>query len=181
MQKIVRRGPVAIIALIAVLAIAALGAASASAGSSGGRTVLTTDPATTTVLVKNLVVPVPVAGAGFGIKSLFPPSLRYSFPIVPGSAPGVIAHSGGLKFFNAKNFKSATVRNFDIDTNKGQLLADVDGVADDVAIADLAFTGPTTAIVKINAVAASVLNGALGVSFFSAGLTLGTAQVFPAS
>lgn len=165
------------LALLAILAIAAVGSATA-APSSGGKTVLTTDKATTSVLVKNLIVPLPVSGAGFGVASLFPPSLKYSFPIT-GIAGGVIGHSGGMKFVNGKNFKSATIRNFDIDTNAKVLRADVDGVGNDVAIADLTFTSSTSAIVKINGAAANVLNGALGTGIFSAGLTLGSAQVYP--
>jgi hypothetical protein len=176
MRKILRRTPV-VLALLAVLAVAVVGTASAT-GSSAGKTVLTTNPDTTKVLVKNLIVPLPVGGAGFGVASLFPPSLKYSFPIT-GISGGVIGHSGGMKFVNARNFKSATIRNFDIDTNTAKLRADVDGVGNDVEIADLTFTSGTSAIVKINAAAASVLNGALGTSIFSAGLTLGTAQVFP--
>jgi hypothetical protein len=176
MNTIARRASLAL-ALFAVLAAAFVGAASA-AGSPSGRTVLTTDPATTTVLVKNLIVPLPVGGAGLGVASLFPPSLKYSFPIT-GITSGVIGHSGGMKFVNARNFKSATVRNFGIDTVNKVLLADVDGVGTGVAIADLTFTSGTSAVVKINATAASVLNGALGTSIFSAGLTLGIAQVYP--
>ena len=176
MRKILRRSPV-VLALLAVLAVAVVGTASAT-GSSAGKTVLTTNPETTKVLVKNLIVPLPVGGAGFGVASLFPPSLKYSFPIT-GISGGVIGHSGGMKFVNARNFKSATIRNFDIDTTTAKLRADVDGVGNDVEIADLTFTSGTSAVVKINAAAASVLNGALGTTIFSAGLTLGTAQVFP--
>ena len=176
MRSILRRSPV-VLALLAVLAVAVVGTASAT-GSSAGKTVLTTNPDTTKVLVRNLIVPLPVGGAGFGVASLFPPSLKYSFPIT-GISGGVIGHSGGMKFVNARNFKSATIRNFDIDTNTKKLRADVDGVGYDVEIADLTFTSDTSAIVKINGDAASVLNGALGTTIFSAGLTLGTAQVFP--
>ena len=177
MPRAHRRIPIAF-GLLAVVAALLVGAASASAGSTSGKTVLTTNPDTTKVLVRNLIVPLPVGGAGFGIASLFPPSLKYSFPIT-GIAGGVIGHSGGMKFVNARNFKSATIRNFDIDTNTAKLRADVDGVGGDVEIADLTFTSSTSAVVKINAAAASVLNGALGTSIFSAGLTLGTAQVYP--
>ena len=176
MRTILRRSPI-VLALLAVLAVAVVGTASAT-GSSAGKTVLTTNPDTTKVLVRNLIVPLPVGGAGFGVASLFPPSLKYAFPIT-GISGGVIGHSGGMKFVNGRNFKSATIRNFDIDTNTAKLRADVDGVGNDVEIADLTFTSGTSAVVKINAAAASVLNGALGTSIFSAGLTLGTAQVFP--
>ena len=177
MSRAHRRIPIAF-GLLAVVAALLVGAASASAGSTSGKTVLTTNSDTTKVLVRNLIVPLPVGGAGFGVASLFPPSLKYSFPIT-GIAGGVIGHSGGMKFVNARTFKSATIRNFDIDTNTAKLRADVDGVGDDVEIADLTFTSSTSAVVKINAAAASVLNGALGTSIFSAGLTLGTAQVYP--
>jgi len=178
MRKILRRSPL-VLALLAVLAVAVVGTASAT-GASAGKTVLTTNPDTTKVLVRNLIVPLPVGGAGFGVASLFPPSLKYSFPIT-GIAGDVIGHSGGMKFVNGRNFKSATIRNFDIDLKKAKLRADVDGVGNDVEIADLTFTSGTSAIVKINDAAASVLNGALGTSIFSAGLTLGTAQVYPPS
>ena len=117
MRKILRRSPI-VLALLAVLAVAVVGTASAT-GSSAGKTVLTTNPDTTKVLVRNLIVPLPVGGAGFGVASLFPPSLKYSFPIT-GISGGVIGHSGGMKFVNGRNFKSATIRNFDIDTNTAE-------------------------------------------------------------
>ena len=167
------------LALLAALAVAIL-ASGASAGTRAGRTVVSTDPGTTRVLVQNGIVPLPVGGAGFGIASLFPLSLSYSFPIT-GTSP-LITHSGGLKFLNLRNGHSATVQNFAIDLAHAQLDADVVGVANGVPIADLSnvavVNGVPTATVTLNATAESVLNSALGTSLPFSKVPLGTARVY---
>jgi hypothetical protein len=168
------------LALLAALAVAIL-ASSASAGTrNAGRTVVTTDPGTTRVLVQNGIVPLPVGGAGFGV-SVFPFSLSYSFPITA-TSPGLIDHSGGLRFVNVRNGHSATVQNFAIDLTNDQLDADVVGVANGVPIANLSnvavVNGVPTATVTLNATAESVLNGALGTSLPFSKVPLGTARVY---
>ena len=101
-------------ARIAAVLLAAMlvlpGTAAATTGSSstvhlnGIRTTLTTDPATTGVLVSNGILPLPVGPATvaprFGADGL---SLRYGFPITSGrvdatSLAGYVNHSGGLRW-----------------------------------------------------------------------------------
>jgi len=170
-----------LISLTIVVAVAvALAAGNASAGARSGRTVVTTDPGTTRVLVQNGVVPLPVGGAGFALGSLFPLTLSYSFPITATSP--LIQHSGGLRFVNLRNGRSATVQNFAIDLGNAQLDADVVGVANGVPIASLSnvavVNGIPTATVTLNATAESVLNGALGTSIPFSKVPLGTARVY---
>jgi len=168
------------LALLGAVAAAIL-ATSASAGTRSGRTVVSTDPGTTRVLVQNGIVPLAVGGAGFGIASLFPLSLNYSFPIT-GTTSTTISHSGGLRFVNLLNGRSATVQNFVIDLANNQLDADVVGVADDVPIATLGnvavVSGVPTATVTLNATAETVLDTALGTSIPFSKVPLGTARVY---
>jgi hypothetical protein len=168
------------VALLAAVVLAAAAGRAAASGGTAGRTVVTTDPGTTKVLIRNAVVPLPVGGAGFGFASLFPLSLTYSFPIT-GTSP-LITHSGGMRFVNLRNGHSATVRNFAIDLAHAQLDADVVGVANGVPIADLSnvavVNGVPTATVTLNSTAETVLNGALGTSIPFSKVPLGTARVY---
>ena len=113
--------------LTAALAAAMLvvpAAATATKGSTvhlnGVRTTLTTDPATTGVLVQNGILPLPVGPASvaprFGHGAL---SLRYGFPITGGrvnaaSLAGFVNHSGGLRFVNLANGHTLTLTKFRI-------------------------------------------------------------------
>jgi hypothetical protein len=171
---------VAVAALLAAFAAATAGASS----SSFGKTILTTDGRTSTVLVKNLIAPLPADGAGFGVASLLPPRLRFSFPITqPISLTEPFGHTGGITFVNLRNGKRATVKRFVIDIPKAELRADVVGVGRGVAIATLSNVNATTltADVRLNADAAGVLNGALGTGIFADGLLLGSAKIMPSS
>ena len=180
----IRRFTRYVVGLAALAAlVSAILAGSASAGAGAARTVVSTDPGTTRVLIQNGVAPLPVGGARFGIAGLFPLSLSYSFPIT-GSTATTISHSGGLRFVNLRNGHSATVQNFVIDLANAQLDADVVGVANDVPIANLSNVAvvngiPTaTVTVTLNATAESVLNGALGTSIPFSQVPLGTARVY---
>jgi hypothetical protein len=191
---------------VAAVLIAAMlvvpGAAAATQSSArvvhldGVRTTLTTDPATTGVLVKNGVLPLPVGPATvvprFGEHGL---SLRYGFPITGGrvdatTLAGVINHSGGLRFVNIANGHALTVTKFRIRISAHPgLTAEVNHDPSmrvrilnlDLAHARVVEHPPLVRVSNVRATltrtAASALNDALGVSFFSKGIVLGTAQV----
>lgn len=177
-------------------------AATAATGSSdvvhlnGVRTTLTTAPATTGVLVQNGILPLPVGPATvaprFGSDG---PSLRYGFPVTGGrvnatTLAGFINHSGGLRFVNLANGHSLTLTRFRIRiSDHPGLTAAVNGDASvrvrilnlDLSHANVVEHPPLVKVSNVKATltqaAASALNQALGVSFFSKGITLGTAQV----
>jgi hypothetical protein len=174
-------------------------AATATTGTvhlNGVRTTLTTDPATTGVLVKNGILPLPVGPAAVGPR--FGPdglSLRYGFPITggrvdPATLAGFVNHSGGLRFVNLANGHTLTLTRFRIriSDNPG-LTAEVNRDPSvrvrilnlDLSHAKVVKHPPRVWVGNVKATltrtAASALNDALGVSFFSKGITLGTAQV----
>jgi hypothetical protein len=191
--------------LLAVLALAAIAAATPVAGASaksgqtltlvGDKTKLVTDPATTKVLLDNGISPQPVGKTGFDVPPRSKQSVRYSFPITGGSVnsatlAGTIDHSGGINFVNTANGKSLLLKNFriEIDEDPG-LTAQVGGTDLRVRILDLDLSrakviseGRVIRVKNVDATltetAAGALNATLGVSFFAAGIELGTAQVF---
>jgi hypothetical protein len=189
--------------LAAALAAAMLvvpAAATATTGSTvhlnGVRTTLTTDPATTGVLVQNGILPLPVGPATvaprFGHGGL---SLRYGFPITGGrvnaaSLAGFVNHSGGLRFVNLANGHTLTLTKFRIRiSDHPGLTAEVNRDPSvrvrilnlDLTHAKIVKHPPRVWVGNVKATltktAASALNDALGVSFFAKGMTLGTAQV----
>ena len=186
-------------AAVLLLAVAFL-ALSASAQAStlklaGGYTELTTDPGTTKALVANRILPLPVFPSWvIPAKADGQLALRYRFYITGGeidstTLAGEIKHSGGLKFANLKNGKSLTVRDFTIDTAKGELTAYLPalGVRAPILKLDLSAkevtpgsiytkVGPVPA--SLTAIAATVLNDKLDTSLFAAGLPIGTANVY---
>jgi uncharacterized membrane protein YtjA (UPF0391 family) len=194
----ISRLPAALLAAMLVVP----GAAAATAGSAkvvhlnGVRTTLTTNPATTGVLVKNGVLPLPIGPATvaprFGSKGL---SLRYGFPITGGrvnaaTLAGYINHSGGLRFVNLANGRSLTLTSFRIRISENPgLTAEVNRDPSmrvrilnlNLDHAKVAKHPPMVRVSNVKATltrtAASALNDALGVSFFSKGIALGTAQV----
>src|SRR5690242_7077471 len=115
--------PLAATLMAATLVVPGTAAATSGAGSiqlDGVRTTLTTDPATTGVLVRNGILPLPVGPATvvprFGAGGL---SLSYGFPITgdrvdAASLAGFINHSGGLRFANVANGHTLTLTNFRI-------------------------------------------------------------------
>lgn len=185
MSHVLTRSKLAFLALAVAALAAAFTAANAGASSSSfGKTVLTTDGRTSTVLVKNLIAPLPADGAGFGVASLLPPRLRFSFPITqPVSLSAPFGHTGGITFVNLRNGKRATVKSFVIDIPKAELRADVVGVGGGVPIATLSNVDAATltADVRLNGAAAGVLNAALGTGIFADGLLLGNARILPSS
>jgi hypothetical protein len=186
-------------ALLALLAMG--GSAVANAGTSTtvrldrGSTSLTTDTATTGVLVSHGILPLPVGSATVTPVVNHGIALRYRFPITGGmvdatTLAGYIKHSGGLRFLNLANGKTLTLTNFKIliGAHPG-LSAIVNGNPSvRVRILNLDLSGasvekdiPWVTVSNVKATltttAADALNGALGVGFFSRGITLGTAQV----
>ena len=175
-------------------------AAAAPVNLDGVRTSLTTDPATTQVLLKNKILPLPVGptsvsvrthghGWGSGLR------IRYGFPITGGQVDsetlaGSITHSGGLVFVNLKNGKSLTLTDFTVNIDDApDLTAAVNGDPNtrvsilnlDLSKAEIAKPLPIVTVKGVNATltdaAAGALNQTLGTDIFAAGLTLGTANV----
>jgi len=187
------------LALVLTLTAVLAGAASAEGSSVrlvGDKTKFVTDPATTKVLLDNGISPQPVGPTGFQLlqkdEGL---SVRYAFPITGGSVnlsalTGAIDHSGGINFVNTNNGKSLLLTNFRIKLGSATLTAEVNGnPAARVAILDLDFSrakiisqGRHVRVKNVDAslteAAAGALNASLGVTFFRAGIDLGTAQVF---
>ena len=186
-------------AAFALLAIAGPAAASAGTGSTvrldGVSTTLTTDTATTGVLVSHGIIPLPVGPATVTPVVNNGIALRYRFPITGGmvdatTLAGYIKHSGGLRFLNLANGKTLTLTNFKIliGAHPG-LTAAVNGDSSvRVRILNLDLSGasvdkdvPWVTVSNVKATltktAADALNGSLGVGLFARGITLGTAQV----
>lgn len=190
----------AAVLVAAMLVVPGVAAATTGSGSTvhlnGVRTTLTTDPATTGVLVSNGILPLPVGPAT--VAPRFSPdglSLRYGFPITGGrvdaaTLAGFIDHSGGLRFVNIANGRTLTLTGFRIriSDNPG-LTAQVNHDPSmrvrilnlDLSNAKVVKHSPRVWVGNVKATltktAASALNDALGVSFFSKGITLGTARV----
>jgi len=188
-------------ALVAAIMVVP-GTAAAATGSAGAvhlngvRTTLTTDPATTGVLVGKGILPLPVGRATIvprsGPHGL---SLRYGFPITGGrvnaeSLAGFINHSGGLRFVNVATGHTLTLTGFRIRISEHPGLTALVNRDRSMRVrilnlnlshAKVAKHPPFVKVSNVKATltqpAASALNGALGVSFFSKGITLGTAQV----
>jgi Htaa len=196
----IRISPLTAALATAILVVPGTAAAkSRSAGTvqlDGVRTTLTTDPATTGVLLSNGILPLPVGPATvspqFGPHGL---SLAYAFPITSGrvdatTLAGYINHSGGLRFVNAANGHTLTLTRFRIRISaKPGLTAEVNRnpklrvrILDlDLGSAGIARRGRIVRVSNVKATltqtAASALNRALGVSAFSKGIALGTARV----
>jgi hypothetical protein len=193
-----------ITSVAALVAVAAVLAPAATAGASSANTVklkgeattLQTDPATTKALISNGILPLPVQPASIGAASWHRGlSLRYTFPITSGrvdaaSLVGHINHSGGLEFVNVANGHTLTLTNFRIQISAHPgLTAAVNGDPKsrvrilnlDLSNATIVKHPPTVKVEGVKATltstAASALNSSLGVNLFSAGITLGTANV----
>jgi hypothetical protein len=186
----------ALAAAMLVAPAAATATKSSTVHLNGVRTTLTTDPTTTGVLVQNGILPLPVGPATvaprFGHDGL---SLRYGFPITggrvnAGSLAGFINHSGGLRFLNVGNGHTLTLTKFRIRISEHPGLTAAVNRDPSVRVRILNLDLANAKVVKhpprvwvgnvkatLTKTAAAALNDALGVSFFSRGITLGTAQV----
>lgn len=195
--------------LAVAVSCAALGAVAVAPGIAQGapvkldgvRTTLTTDAATTKVLLQNKILPLPVGPtsvsfasrkwhhSGGGLR------IKYGFPITGGQVDadtlaGTINHSGGLVFVNLNNGKSLTLTDFAINIDDApDLTAAVGGDPNtrvsilnlDLSKAEIAKPLPIVTVRGVNATltdaAAGALNATLGTTIFAPGLTLGTANV----
>jgi hypothetical protein len=186
----------ALAAAMLVVPAAATATTSSTVHLNGVRTTLTTDPATTGALVQHGILPLPVGPATvaprFGHDGL---ALRYGFPITGGrvdasTLAGFISHSGGLRFVNLGNGHTLTLTKFRIRISAHPgLTAEVNRDPSvrvrilnlDLRNAKVVKHPPRVWVGNVKAsltkTAASALNDALGVSFFSKGIAFGTAQV----
>ena len=161
----------------------------------GGVTRLTIAPGVAKALLGAGIRPLPKAPAtASAIQLNAGKTVRYAFRITGGSlnlkkVDGAIWHSGGLQFYNAKNRKSLTVRNFRVVLGSApKLTGYVPALNTRIAVFDLnlakAKITPTRSGVRVENVSAKLtsgaakgLNGALGTRVFAAGLPVGTASV----
>ena len=196
-----KRSTTRILGLLALLALAVAALAGSATAQTptltlvGDKTKLVTDPATTKVLLANGISPQPVGKTGFDVPPGSKKSVRYSFPITGGmldaaTLAGTIDHSGGINFVNTKNGRNLLLTNFRIEIGASPgLTAAVGGTDLRVRILDLDLSrakilsqGSVIRVKNVDArlteTAAGALNASLGVSFFAAGIDLGTAQVF---
>lgn len=187
---------VLVLAIALVFLTAAPSAKADTLKLAGGYTQLTTDPATTSVLLQQRVLPLPIFPSWVIPTTVDGKlALRYQFYITGGQIDGAtlageIYHSGGLRWVNLRNGKSLAVRNFTIDTANAQLTAEIPALGGARApILDLDLSGvqvtPGKRYTKVGpvpatltAAAAGALNQYLGVSFFAEGIPVGTANVY---
>jgi hypothetical protein len=196
MKTRITRIAAALVAAMLVVPAAAAATNGSTVHLNGVRTTLTTDPATTDALVQHGILPLPVGPATvaprFGHDGL---ALRYGFPITGGrvdasTLAGFISHSGGLRFVNLGNGHTLTLTKFRIRISAHPgLTAEVNRDPSvrvrilnlDLRNAKVVKHPPRVWVGNVKAsltkTAASALNDALGVSFFSKGIAFGTAQV----
>jgi hypothetical protein len=187
-------------AALTATAASAVAAAPASAGPvvplDGVRTSLHTAPATTTALLENGIVPLPVTPTRVGLAATPDGlSIRYDFPITGGrvdaeTLAGRINHSGGLRFVSVKSGASLKLTKFRILVNgRPGVTAIVNGDPDtrvrilnlDLSDAKVRRSLPIVRIrgveARLTATAAGALNATFGTELFRPGLQLGTANV----
>jgi hypothetical protein len=189
---------IALVATAAALLTAASPAAADTASTvrlDRGRTTLTTNTATTGVLVSHGILPLPVGPATVTPVVRNGIALRYGFPITggmvdAGTLAGYIRHSGGIRFLNVANGHTLTLTNFkiligahpgltaavngDASVRVRILNLDLSGAAVDKDLPWVTVSGVKATLTKT---AASALNDTLGVSFFERGIPFGMARV----
>ncbi len=192
MRPFTRRLATALLAALALLALPALASAQEAEriSLSSGVTLLELDAGTAGVLAENEVV-VTTTGAAEGSEDAEGVP-TFAFPISFGtleaeSLGGLVLHRGGLEISAGE--ESVRARRFIIDTAAGELSALVSGVRGRVPLLDLDLSAaaplvrPAFVLVDrvgatLSATAAGALNEALGTDLLTAGLPIGTAQVF---
>jgi len=167
----------------------------------GGVTSVTVNPSVTSTLLKNKILPY-ATDASTKLKwTKQGPTVKYGFPITSDSfvtaagdpltiTGGEIAHTGGVRFVNLRNFKSLKVSDFDIRLSEGLLYATkVNNQPAEVPIFKViptsleprltagGFAVLTGVRLELTAEAADALNTTLNTSVFAAGLPFGTATV----
>jgi hypothetical protein len=168
---------------------------------SGGVTSVTVNPAVTEALLKNKILPYATDATTKLKLTKRGPTVKYGFPITSDSfvtaagdplslTGGEIAHTGGVRFVNLRNFKALKVSDFDIRLGEGLLYATkVNNQPAEVPIFKViptslepkltagGFAVLTGVRLELTAEAADALNATLNTSVFSAGLPFGTAKV----
>jgi hypothetical protein len=167
----------------------------------GGVTSVTVNPSVTSTLLKNKILPY-ATDASTKLKwTKQGPTVKYGFPITSDSfvtsagdpltlTGGEIAHTGGVRFVNLRNFKALKVSDFDIRLDEGLLYATkVNNQPAEVPIFKViptsleprltagGFAVLTGVRLELTAEAADALNTTLNTSVFAAGLPFGTAKV----
>ncbi len=192
MHPLTRRLATALLAALALLALPAVAGAQEQeeVTLSSGVTLLELDAATAGVLGENGVVVTTLGAAESSEDAEGVPT--FSFPITFGrldveTLGGDVVHRGGLEL--SAGDTTVRVRAFVIDTVRQQLTARVSGGRGRVPLLDLDLSAaaplvrPDFVLVdRIGATlteeAAGALNEAFGVELFTAGLPIGTAQLF---
>jgi hypothetical protein len=168
---------------------------------SGGVTSVTVNPAVTKTLLENRILPYATDAKTSLVWTKRGATVRYGFPITSDSfvtaagnpltlTGGEIAHTGGVRFVNLRNFKALKVSDFDIRLGEGLLYATkVNNQPAEVPVFKVIPTTlqPTLTAdgfavlsgvrLELTKEAAEALNGSLGTSVFTPGLRFGTATV----
>ncbi|MCZ3389204.1 MAG: hypothetical protein LH645_08820 [Actinomycetia bacterium] len=167
----------------------------------GGVTSVTVNPAVTKALLQNRILPYATDAKTSLVWTQQGPTVRYGFPITSDSfvtaagnpltiTGGEIAHTGGVRFVNLRNFKALKVSDFDIRLGEGLLYATkVNNQPAEVPVFKII---PTTLVptltsdgfavltgvrLELTKAAADALNASLRTSVFTEGLPFGTATV----
>ena len=168
---------------------------------SGGVTSVTVNPAVTKALLNNRILPYATDAKTSLVWTKQGPTVRYGFPITDDSfvtaggnpltiSGGEIAHTGGVRFVNLRNFKALKVSDFDIRLGEGLLYATkVNNQPAEVPVFKVIPTSLEPRLtsdgfavlsgvrLELTKAAADALNGSLNTSVFTAGLPFGTATV----
>lgn len=196
----------AVVVAAGALAVGAAVAPVQAAGSatipiSGGVTSVTVNPDVTKALLQNRILPYATDAKTSLAWTEQGPTVRYGFPITSDSfvtaggdpltiTGGEIAHTGGVRFVNLRNFKALKVSDFDIRLGEGRLYATkVNNQPAEVPIFKVipttlepTITSDGVAVLsgvklKLTKAAADALNTSLHTSVFAKGLPFGTATV----
>ncbi len=168
---------------------------------SGGVTSVTVNPAVTKALLQNRILPYATDARTSLVWTKQGPTVRYGFPITSDSfvtaagspltlTGGEIAHTGGVRFVNLRNFKALKVSDFDIRLGEGLLYATkINNQPAEVPVFEIipttlqpTLTSDGFAVLsgvrlELTKAAADALNASLRTSVFTAGLPFGTATV----
>ena len=168
---------------------------------SGGVTSVTVKPAVTKALLQNRILPYATDARTSLVWTKQGPTVRYGFPITSDSfvtaagnpltlTGGEIAHTGGIRFVNLRNFKALKVSDFDIRLGEGLLYATkINNQPAEVPVFKIipttlqpTLTSDGFAVLagvrlQLTKAAADALNASLRTSVFTAGLPFGTATV----
>jgi hypothetical protein len=197
------------LAVLATAGVFAVGVAVAPAQATGDATIpinggvtsVTVNPAVTKALLENRILPYATDARTSLAWTKQGPTVRYGFPITSDSfvtaggnpltiSGGEIAHTGGVRFVNLRNFKALKVSDFDIRLGEGLLYATkVNNQPAEVPVFKVipttlqptitsdGFAVLTGVRLELTKAAADALNGSLNTGVFAEGLPFGTATV----